>query len=290
MGLGRLSDEVFDAVIFDMDGTLIDSVPAVERSWGIWAAEHGLDVDTIRRFHGVPAAGVVEMLIPKDQQQSAINRINELEVADVEGIVVLPGAAEALAAVKGAKNAIATSCTSDLAKARITATALQVPAVLVTADDVTRGKPDPEPFLTAAERLGVDPKRCLVVEDAPAGVAAARAAGCFTLGVQTTTPAERMPADALVPDLSAVRFEVVEGMWHPPPRSLSQCGSACLATEDPLGLHRTVGMRIVGPRIDVVLTLAPLLGLQRLAELALGLVLGSLLRTGLTASAHGTHS
>jgi len=209
--LGRLSIEVFDAVIFDMDGTLIDSVPAVERSWGIWAAEHGLDVDTIKKFHGVPAAGIVEVLIPKDRQQSAINRINELEVADVEGIVVLPGAAEALAAVRGAKSAIATSCTAELARARITSTALQVPTVLVTADDVSRGKPDPEPFLTAAERLGVDPRRCLVVEDAPAGVAAAHAAGCFTLGVQTTTSAERLPADALVPDLSAVWFEVVEG-------------------------------------------------------------------------------
>jgi sugar-phosphatase len=209
--LGRLSSEVFDAVIFDMDGTLIDSVPAVERSWGIWAAEYGFDVDTIRRFHGVPAAGIVEVLIPKDRQQIAIDRINELEVADVEGIVVLPGAAEALAAVRGAKSAIATSCTLDLAKARITATALQAPTVLVTADDVSRGKPHPEPFLTAAERLGVDPKRCLVVEDAPAGVAAARAAGCFSLGVLTTSPAGQMPADALVPDLSAVRFAVVEG-------------------------------------------------------------------------------
>src|SRR6187551_2600805 len=129
VSVGRLSDEIFDAVIFDMDGTLIDSVPAVERSWGIWAAEHGLDVDTIKRFHGVPAAGIVEVLIPKDRQQSAINRINELEVADVEGIVVLPGAAEALAAVTSAKNAIATSCTAELAKARITSTALQVPAV-----------------------------------------------------------------------------------------------------------------------------------------------------------------
>jgi len=209
--LGRLSQQVFDAVIFDMDGTLIDSVPAVERSWGIWAAEHGQDADTIKRFHGVPAAGIVEMLIPEDQRQAAINRIVELEVADVEGIVVLPGAAEALAAVKGAKNAIATSCTADLAKARITATGLHAPTVLVTADDVSRGKPDPEPFLMAAERLGVDPKRCLVIEDAPAGIAAARAAGCFSLGVLTTSSAEQMPADALIPDLSAVRFEVVEG-------------------------------------------------------------------------------
>ncbi len=211
MGLGRLSDEVFEAVIFDMDGTLIDSVPAVERSWGIWAAEYGLDVDTIRQYHGVPAAGVVELLIAEDQRESAINRINEIEVVDVEGIVVLPGAAEALSALVGAKNAIATSCTSALAEARIVVTGLRVPTVLVTADQVSRGKPDPEPFLTAAARLGADPTRCLVVEDAPAGIAAARAAGCFSLGVLTTTAEDNLPADALIPDLSAVRFEVVDG-------------------------------------------------------------------------------
>ncbi len=211
-GVGRLADREFDAVIFDMDGTLIDSIPAVERSWATWAAEHDLEVDVIRRYHGVPAAGIVDLLVPQERRAAALRRIEEIEVDDVEGIVVLPGAAEALTALHDAKNAIATSCTRDLARARITATGLQAPSILVTASDVTRGKPDPEPFLTAARLLGADPARCLVVEDAPAGVTGAKAAGCATLGVLTTTPAAQLPADALVENLASVRFSVADGL------------------------------------------------------------------------------
>lgn len=210
MSLGRLAGETFDAVIFDMDGTLINSIPAVERSWGLWAGERGIDLSQLAKFHGVPAAGVVKMLVAPEDYEAALARIVEIEVGDVEGIVVLPGAAEALAAVASVKRAIATSCTTGLAQARITATGLRAPEVLVTADDVSAGKPDPEPFLKAAAELGVDPARCLVVEDAPAGIVAAQAAGCFSLGLLTTTPADELPADAVVADLSAVRFELTD--------------------------------------------------------------------------------
>jgi mannitol-1-/sugar-/sorbitol-6-phosphatase len=112
-----------------------------------------------------------------------------------------------LASLAGASNAIATSCTVQLAEARIAAAQLLPPSVLVTADDVTHGKPHPEPFLEAARRLGVDPGRCLVVEDAPKGLEAAQAAGCFTLAVVTTTPRELLDADAVVADLSEIRFD-----------------------------------------------------------------------------------
>ena len=186
VGLGRLADEVFEAVLFDMDGTLIDSTPAVYRAWATWAAEMGLT--------------------EAERQEAAIARIAELELADVSGIVVLPGAAEALKALAEVKNAIATSCTLPLAQARIRAAGLIPPSTLVTVDDVTHGKPDPEPFLVAAEKLGADPKRCLVVEDAPMGLQAARAAGCFTLAVVTTTPREALDADAVVDNLAAVEF------------------------------------------------------------------------------------
>jgi sugar-phosphatase len=150
---------------------------------------------------------VVRALLPAARHEAGIARINELELTDVDGIVVLPGAAEALASLAGAKNAIATSCTIPLAQARIRASGLVPPSVLITADDVVRGKPDPDPFLTAAERLGADPSRCLVVEDAPMGLKAAHAAGCFTLAVVTTTPREALHADAIVEDLSSVEFQ-----------------------------------------------------------------------------------
>ena len=207
MGLGRLSDEIFEAVIFDMDGTLIDSTPAVVRAWTTWASEHGLTADELGRHHGVPSASVVRALVTEDVYPSALARINELEINDVHDIVVLPGAAEALASLVGAKNAIATSCTVPLARARIAAAQLVPPSILVTVDDVAHGKPAPDPFLEAARRLQVDPTRCLVVEDAPKGLEAAHAAGCFTLAVVTTTPRDQLDADAIVDDLSHVRFD-----------------------------------------------------------------------------------
>ncbi|MEA2484856.1 MAG: mannitol-/sugar-/sorbitol-6-phosphatase [Thermoleophilaceae bacterium] len=210
--LGPLADETFEAVIFDMDGTLIDSTPAITRAWTAWAAEHNVPVDRLGQHHGMPSANVVRALLPDaDGHDSAIERINALELADVQDIVVLPGAAGALAALRGAKNAIATSCSVPLAKARIAAAQLSSPSVLITADDVRRGKPAPDPFLEAARRLGVDPSKCLVVEDAPPGVEAARAAGCRTLAVVTTTAREKLIADAIVPNLSWVTFEVVQG-------------------------------------------------------------------------------
>lgn len=206
MGLGRLAEEEFEAVLFDMDGTLIDSTPAVIRSWTTWAAEHGLTADELAGHHGEPSAGVVRAVLPVERHEAAINRITELELADVDDIAVLPGAAEALAVLADAKNAIATSCTVPLAAARIRAAGLVAPSVLITVDDVARGKPAPDPFLEAARRLDADPARCLVVEDAPKGLEAARAAGCFTLAVVTTTPQDQLEADAVVPDLAAVRF------------------------------------------------------------------------------------
>lgn len=210
MGLGRLAELDFDAVIFDMDGTLIDSTPAVVRAWTTWASEHGVTAEELAGHHGMPSAGVIRKLLPEHRHDAAIERINELELDDLHDIAVLPGALEALEALASARNAIATSCTMPLARARIAAADLTPPSVLVTADQVAHGKPAPDPFLLAAERLGVSPERCLVVEDAPAGLAAAEAAGCYRLAVITTTPEEELEADGVVRNLGDVEFETTE--------------------------------------------------------------------------------
>jgi sugar-phosphatase len=211
-----LTERAFGAVLFDLDGTLIDSIGAVERSWLTWAAEHGLAPEALLGFHGVPAAGVIAQLLPHldtEAQAASMRRVEALEVADTEGIIVLPGAAEALDALVdgGAHVAIVTSCTDPLLEARLGATGLRRPKTVVTASMVERGKPHPDPFLLAAERLGVAPEDCLVVEDAVAGLQSARAAGLTgALAVLHTTPAEELEpwADLIVPGLDLVRFIV----------------------------------------------------------------------------------
>jgi len=211
--LGGLEDREFGAVLFDMDGTLVDSTPNVVRSWVRWAQEEGIDPRRLAGFHGVPSRSIVEHLLPTERVDAAVARIDALELADTDGITVLPGALEALKALSGEPDrcAIATSCTVPLARARITATGIPAPQVVVTADDVDRGKPHPDPYLLAAQRLGVDPRDCLVVEDAPGGLESARAAGCATLALTTTTAPADLFADVVVGTLADVSFAVVGG-------------------------------------------------------------------------------
>ena len=202
---------LFEAVLFDMDGTLVDSAASVVRCWVRLAEEHGITREALHAAagHGRPARDIVAGLFPPAEREAALARITHLEVTDVDGVVALPGAEDALR-TSGARGAIVTSCTSVLAVARQRAAGITVPSVVVTADDVVRGKPDPEPFLTAARILGVDPSRCLVVEDAPAGLAAGRAAGMTTLAVSTTHAADQLVADHVVGDLSDVRLAATQ--------------------------------------------------------------------------------
>jgi sugar-phosphatase len=197
-----------DALLVDMDGTLVDSTASVLRGWKTIAVEFAIPADRFAAVprHGRPAVEILRDLVEPALVSRAALRLDELEIGDSEGVTALPGAVALLSAAPHGTLAVVTSAGHELAKARLAAAGLAAP-YLVTADDVTRGKPDPEPFLLAAELLGVEPGRCLVLEDAPAGLAAGRAAGAACIAVATTTGADRLDADLVVPDLSALRIE-----------------------------------------------------------------------------------
>jgi sugar-phosphatase len=182
----------FAAVISDFDGVLADSSASIRRAWARWGERHGIDGAAIQAAnHGRPSREVVAEHVAPELVTAESAWVLEAEVADTDGVVAYPGAAEVLALPVVA---IATSCEAPLARVRLAAAGLEPPAVLVTSDEVARGKPAPDAYLLAAERLGVDPAACLVLEDAPSGVAAGRAAGMTVWAVTTTHAAEELGA------------------------------------------------------------------------------------------------
>ncbi|MFG2860173.1 HAD family hydrolase [Streptomyces sioyaensis] len=201
-----------DALLFDNDGTLISSLESVYRCWSRWAKEYGVTEEDFARvaLHGRPAAEIVADLLPADLVPEAVARIEQLEVEDAGGVVALPGTLALLESLPAERWAVVTSATQRLAEARLGQAGIR-PKNLIAADDISRGKPDPEPFLLAAARLGADPARCVVFEDAPVGLAAGRAAGMVTVALTTTHRAEELSADLVVPDLSAVSAQATDG-------------------------------------------------------------------------------
>lgn len=192
----------FAAVLSDLDGVLVDSGAEVERVWREWAIGESLDADeVVRAMHGVPSRQVIERVAPHLNPGVEGERVDRLHAAT--GGTALPGASALLAAV--APLAVVTSCSPDLAAARFAAAGLVPPEVLITADGTRRGKPFPDPYLAAAAALGVSAADCLVVEDAPAGVAAGLAAGAEVWAVQTTHSASELSAATrMLTDLWAV--------------------------------------------------------------------------------------
>ncbi len=175
-------------VLFDLDGVLVDSTPAVARVWAWWAREHGFDPDeVVKKAHGRPSISTIRELLPDADYAAEDREVERREIADVEGVIPLPGAVELLRALPLERWAIVTSCTRALARVRIAAAGLPKPKHLVTATDVQHGKPSPEPYLKGAQMLGIPAADCLVVEDAPAGIRAGKAAGAQVLALRTTT-------------------------------------------------------------------------------------------------------
>jgi sugar-phosphatase len=190
------------AILFDCDGVLVDSDASVYSAWRRWAVAQSLDPDEVSLVvHGRRSSDTVAALLPPERRAEAEALIDRFEIEDAASVTAIAGAAELVAAVP--RWAVVTSGTRELATARLRAAGLPIPSVLVTAGDVQRGKPDPEGYVAAARRLGLDPRDTVVLEDAAAGIAAARAAGVrAVVGVGRSG----LDADALVADLTDLRW------------------------------------------------------------------------------------
>jgi sugar-phosphatase len=203
-----------DAIIFDMDGVVIDSGDVYERHWRDWGVDHGLDYDAeIAAVHpGRPPADTVRLVAPHLDAEVEAARFNITLNAsgDADSATAMPGAAALLTSLPLDRWAIATSAFRVIAEQWLQHAGLPLPTALVSVDDVEHGKPAPDPFLKAARLLGKDPARCLVIEDAPAGISGAKAAGATVLGLQTThQPPDLGGADHLALGLHEVNASVV---------------------------------------------------------------------------------
>jgi len=175
------------ALLFDLDGVLIDSTPAVARVWHRWAVEHGFDPEiVVRMAHGRPSRSTIRELLPDADLDREDWEVERREIEDLDGVVLLPGARQLLNTLPPERWTIATSCTRPLAEVRLRTAGLPSPKTLITSSDVKIGKPDPEPYLKAAANLGFAASDCIVVEDAPAGVRAGKAAGARVIALLTT--------------------------------------------------------------------------------------------------------
>ncbi|WP_192561549.1 HAD family hydrolase [Pseudomonas gozinkensis] len=181
-------NRAFGAFLFDMDGTVLNSIAAAERIWSAWAVRHGVNVETfLPTIHGVRAIDTITRLnLPGVDAEAQAALITEAEIEDVEGIVEIPGAAAFLKSLPADRWAMVTSAPRDLALRRMAAAGIPEPAVMITAEDVTAGKPDPAGYRLAAKRLGLEPASCLIFEDATVGIQAAEAAGAPLMIITTT--------------------------------------------------------------------------------------------------------
>ncbi|MEU8549193.1 HAD-IA family hydrolase [Streptomyces roseoverticillatus] len=202
-----------DALLFDSDETLVSSLRSVKRVWSEWVESYGMTLEEAMarvEVHGRPAAEIAAALLPADQVAEGLRRLVDAEVADAlsGGVVPVPGAVALLASLPQDRWAVVTSSSRRVAETRLNQVGIHPKFLITSDDDITHYKPHPEPFLLAAERLGFEPARCVVVEDAPAGLTAGRAAGMATIALTTTHRPDELDADVTVADLTAVSARV----------------------------------------------------------------------------------
>jgi mannitol-1-/sugar-/sorbitol-6-phosphatase len=199
-----------EALLFDMDGTLVDSSLCVERTWRLWAEKHRLDLDALLAIsHGRQNYETIRLIAPHLETPEEIAFLVRTEEACRDGIAAVPGARALLDSLAPGSWAVVTSAWRTLAELRLQGAGLPVPRVLVTADDVTRSKPHPDGYLAAASQLRVAPSACVVVEDAPAGVEAAHAAGMPVIGITTTFARTHLACELCIDDFRGVSVRAV---------------------------------------------------------------------------------
>lgn len=205
-------------VLFDLDGVLVDSTPAVARAWAKWAAKHGfVPNEVVRRASGRPSIATIRELLPDADLAAEDREMEHWEITDLDGVVPLPGALRLLQALPANRWTIVTSCSYPLAEARIRAAGLPLPEQLVTATDVRRFKPDPEPYIQGALRLGFAPPDCVVIEDAPAGIRSGKASQASVIALRTTADDSELSAagaDWIVKDLDSLCLNTLRGNHH----------------------------------------------------------------------------
>jgi mannitol-1-/sugar-/sorbitol-6-phosphatase len=201
------------AVLFDLDGVLVDSTRSVDRQWRLWAREQNVDPEAIMEIaHGRRTVEVIRLLAPHLHLEAEVARVERREAEDTDGVEVMPGAATLLATIPASRWGVVTSGTNLLATARLRHARLPIPNVLVSAEHVREGKPHPEPYLMGARLLAIPATECLVIEDAPAGIESARAAGMKAVGLTSTFSADQLHADSVVRDLRQLQVESHDGM------------------------------------------------------------------------------
>ena len=195
------------AILFDMDGTLVDSTQVVELVWGGWAARHKIPLEDVLSFsHGRPTIATLEHFLPGRDHSEELEELSRFGETQTEGIVAVPGAAEVLHTLQKQNHpwAIVTSAWRKLAETRVIAAGLPLPKVIVPVDEIRNGKPDPEGFLHAAEQLGVAPAECIVFEDTRPGIDAGLSAGTQVVGLLTTYSAQELRHQPLIGDFRDV--------------------------------------------------------------------------------------
>jgi sugar-phosphatase len=198
------------AILFDLDGVLVDSTGSVDRQWRAWAREKGIDEDTVIAIaHGVRSVEVIRAVAPHLDAKKEARKLENREAGDRDGVVVMPGAIDLVRALPADRWGVVTSGTHHLARARLKLAGIPSPKVMIAADDVVNGKPDPEPYLKGAESLGLNAADCLVIEDAPAGIRAAHGAGMRVIALASTYPASALgEADFAITKLGQIQVDL----------------------------------------------------------------------------------